>query len=175
MIKISINDLPRIKNELVGYKIISIKENLVTFSNGNEKILYVLDDYIETDVKLAMPNYNNSILNIDSAIKKYYGISSDYKPNKELDELLSLKQYKHIAIMLIYGMGSYIIKNNLDDESFINTHKICDLSAVYPPTTACAIPALCSGIEPIRTGWLGWSNYFKEVDKFVVMFNNSTT
>ena len=74
--------------------------------------------------------------------------------------------------MLLDGMGSYIIKNNLGEESFLRTHKVCDINAVYPPTTACAIPALCSGIEPLKTGWVGWSNYFSEVNKFVVMFRN---
>ena len=49
---------------------------------------------------------------------------------------------------------------------------MCDINAVYPPTTACAVPALCSGLEPIKTGWVGWSNYFSEVNKFVVMFRN---
>ena len=172
MTKISINDLPKIKNELVGYKLISITENEVKFTNGQDEKLYILQDYNTSNVELYMPNYNNSILSIDASIKKYYGISSEYKTHKELDEILALKKYKHIAIMLLDGMGSYIIKDNMDEESFITTHKVSDLTAVYPPTTACAIPALCSGVEPIKTGWVGWSNYFKEVDKFVVMFRN---
>ena len=57
-------------------------------------------------------------------------------------------------------------------DSFIKQNKICDINAVYPPTTACAVPALCSGVEPLKTGWVGWSNYFSEVDKYVVMFRN---
>lgn len=172
MNKISINDLPKIKKELTGYKLISINENVVKFSNNLEEKVYILDDYITIDNKLCMPNYNNSILNIDATIRKYYGLSSDYSSYKPLEEILSFKKYKHIAIMLLDGMGSYIIDENLEDSSFIKNHKVCDLNAVYPPTTACAVPALSSGIEPLKTGWVGWSNYFSEVDKFVVMFRN---
>ena len=43
-----------------------------------------------------------------------------YKP---LDEVLSQKKYKHIAIMILDGMGSHIINNNLADEAFIKNHK----------------------------------------------------
>lgn len=172
MNKISINDLSKIKKELAGYKLKSISKNEVKFINKTDEKIFILKDYITTDNVVYMPNYNNSILNIDAAIRKYYGLSYDYKPNEILDEMLSNNNYKHIAIMLLDGMGSYIIDKNLNKSSFIRKNKVCDINAVYPPTTACAVPALCSGLEPIRTGWVGWSNYFSEVDRFVVMFRN---
>lgn len=173
MKKISINDLPRIKKELAGYNLTSNENGIVKFNSKNDEILYQLSDYITTNNKLYMPNYNNSILNIDASISKYYGITPKYETYSQLDSILESKKYKHIAIMLLDGMGSYIVRNNLDDNSFLKTHKICDLNAVYPPTTACAVPALCSGIEPLQTGWVGWSNYFEEINKFVVMFRNT--
>ena len=174
MKKISINDLYEIKESLAlkGY---TLKENtngkLVFFNNEN-KIEYILEDYTNTIHKLIMPNYNNSILNVVSSIEKYYGFEPKYNTNKEVDKVLESKKYKHIAIMLLDGMGSYILRKNLDDESFLSNHKICDMSAVFPPTTACAIPALCSGLEPLKTGWVGWQNYFKEINEYVVMFRN---
>ena len=169
---ISINDLHRIKNKLKGFKIIFNQNGIVKFSNDKEIISYQLDDYFTRVPKLLMPNYNNSILNIDASISKYFNVTSNYNTNKIVDDLLKTKKYKHIAIMLLDGMGSYIINNNLDEDSFIKQNKICDINAVYPPTTACAVPALCSGVEPLKTGWVGWSNYFSEVDKYVVMFRN---
>lgn len=172
MKKISINDLPRIKKELKGYNITSNSNGIVKFSNSDSEIVYLLDDYMNTDIKLHMPNYDNCILNVDASISKFYGITSNYKTIKELDEILKNKEYKHIALMLLDGMGSYIIEQNLSTNSCINSHKVCDINAVFPPTTACAVPALCSGIEPLNTGWVGWSNYFEELNRFVVMFRN---
>ena len=172
MDKISINDLPRIKKELVGYKLTFNSNGTVKFRKNDSEIVYELKDYINVSNKLYMPNYNNCILNVDASISKYYGVNPKYDTFSALDNILASNKYKHIAIMLLDGMGSYIIKNNLDEDSFLRTHKICDINAVFPPTTACAVPALCSGIEPLKTGWVGWSNYFTEVNKFVVMFRN---
>ena len=172
MDKISINDLPRIKKELVGYKLTFNSNGTVKFNNKNNEIVYELNDYITMVNELSMPDYNNCILNIDASIAKYFGIDSEYQSNLLVDEILASKKYKHIAIMLLDGMGTYIINNNLEENSFLRMHKICDIKAVYPPTTACAVPALCSGLEPLKTGWVGWSNYFSEVNKFVVMFRN---
>ncbi len=172
MRKISINDLPRIKKELKGYRLTYNQDGVIKFNSQDSKEVFELEDYITISNKLYMPNYNNTILNIDASISKYFGITPKYPTYYELDMLLKEKCYKHIAIMLLDGMGSYIIRNNLFDDSFLKAHKVCDLNAVFPPTTACAVPALCSGIEPLQTGWVGWSNYFSEVDKFVVMFRN---
>lgn len=169
---ISINDLHRIKKKLKGYKLIYNQDGIIKFSKDKEIISYKLDDYFTCLPKLFMPNYDNSILNVDASISKYFNITPNYNTNKIVDELLKTNKYKHIAIMLLDGMGSYIIENNLDDTSFIKQNKICDISAVYPPTTACAVPATCSGLEPLKTGWVGWSNYFSEIGKYIVMFRN---
>ena len=62
MKKISINDLPRIKNELSNYDIIYNQDGIVKFSDGNNEEVFELSDYITISNKLYMPNYNNSIL-----------------------------------------------------------------------------------------------------------------
>jgi len=129
-----------------------------------------MDDIIR--YKVIKPNYNNCILNVIASIKKHYGLDPLYNTNKDIDEILDNNNFKHIAIMVLDGMGSYIIRHNLKEDSFINSNKLKDMSAVYPPTTACAIPAICSGLEPGITGWCGWSNYFAEIDRQVIMFRN---
>ena len=172
MEKISINDLPKIKNELKGYRLTYNQEGIVKFISSNDIKEYELNDYITINEKLYMPNYDNCILNVDASLCKYYGIETKYKTFSELDSVLESKKYKHIAIMLLDGLGSYILRNNLLDNSFLKNHKVCDFNALFPPTTACCVPGLCSGIEPVETGWVGWSNYFSEVGKYVVMFRN---
>ena len=169
---ISINDLPRLRKKLKDYNLTYNQNGFVKFSKDNEELTFKLDDYISKTPDLFMPNYNNCILNVDASISRYFGVESKYKSNEILDEILQNEKYKHIAIMLLDGMGSYIIDGNLCDASFVKTNKICDINAVYPPTTACAVPALCSGLEPLNTGWVGWSNYFSEVGKYVIMFRN---
>lgn len=166
MKKITINDLSRLNRDS---KIIYNQNGIVKLKNNSS---YQLEDYFNYAYKCIKPNYDNSILKVDSSIRKYYGLESQRDSFFLLDNLLQNGKYKHVAIMLLDGMGSDIIENNLDENSFIRQNKLGNLSAVFPPTTACAIPALCSGKEPVETGWVGWSNYFEEVDKFVVMFRN---
>ena len=68
MKKISINDLHKIKNLLKGYKIIFNQDGIVKFQKKKDIKEFELSDYIISDIKLSMPNYNNSILNIDASI-----------------------------------------------------------------------------------------------------------
>ena len=174
MEKISINDLHEVALALDndGYRITSNKNGVVSFAKGKEQKELELSDYIKSNEKVVKPNYDNCILNVIASIKKFYGKKPEYKCSVEMDQLLKEKAYKHIAIMVIDGMGSKIIESNLDKEAFISKNKLKDIIALCPATTACAIPAIVSGKEPVETGWLGWESYFKEIDRNVVMFNN---
>lgn len=167
MKKTSINDLYQISKE---NKILSNRDGIVTLKNGEE---ILLNDFIDDNPQVIRPNYNNSILNIVSSIKKYYGFDSNISSHPKIDEILAEKEYKHISLMLLDGMGSHIMKDSLDDDSFLYKHKVCDLSSLFPPTTACVIPAIQSGLLPILSGWVGWENYFEEINKHVVMFKNT--
>ena len=172
MDKISINDLYKLVNEN-NYKLISNIDGIVTFKSGNYFIKYKLSDYIEKNIEVIRPNYNNSILNIVSSIEKYYKKTPKFKTHKYVDEVLSNKEYKHISIMLLDGMGSMIMDENLNKDSFLFNNKVVDISSLFPPTTACIIPALQSGLLPVVSGWVGWENYFEEIKKHVVMFKNT--
>lgn len=174
MEKISINDFFDIHQSLQndGYKLIEHANGKLIYKKNDEELEVLLNDYIDTHPKLLKPNYNNTFLNVVSSFNKYYGKETKYPSNPMIDEILSKKQYKHVVMMVLDGFGSYPLRKNLDENSFVSSKKICDISAVYPPTTACAIPALTSGLEPIVTGWIGWEQYIKELDRHVVMFRN---
>ena len=118
------------------------------------------------------PNYNDCILNIVSSIKKYHNKDYRYPSNPLLDTVLENNKPKHIILMLLDGLGSNILFKHNDVTKFLNSNKIKDISSVFPPTTAAAIPACVSGKAPIETCWMGWENYVKEVDKHVVYFKN---
>ena len=80
---ITINDLSRLNKQS---KIIANKNGIVKLENNSS---YLLEDYFSFTNKLIMPNYNNSILAIDSSISKYYGFDSKYNSFVELDDVLS--------------------------------------------------------------------------------------
>lgn len=172
---ISINQLYVTNKELteLGYCLTKNDSGVLIYQKENDEIVFSLSDYIDIKVKTVLPNYDNCIINIVDSIRKFYGESPVYKTNEVLDKILCGKEYKHIAIMLLDGMGSYILRKNGLRSSVLTKNKLMDISAVFPPTTACAIPALSSGLLPRKTGWVGWSNYFEEINKQVVMFKNT--
>ena len=174
MKKILISDLHEVTKALEhdGYKFISHKKGIVTFMKGKESLQFALADYFDDQLKLLKPDYTNSSINIVASIRKYFGKKVEYATNPIVDELLASNQYKHISILLLDGLGSYMIRKNLAENSLLVSAKVSDISAVFPSTTACAVPALQSGHAPIKTGWLGWENYFKELNRHVVMFRN---
>lgn len=129
-----------------------------------------LDDfktYIETS-ELMLPDYNNTFLNVIGTIKAHYGSKNLY--NNE--PLINLDGIKHTVILLIDGLGTKFIKKLDDKLSFLNKHYKKSLTAIYQSTTAAATTAIKNGLTPIETAWLGWENYFSEIDKSVVMFSS---
>lgn len=118
------------------------------------------------------PNYLDCMINITSSIKKYFNKEYRYPTMQVIDEILKETKPKHIILMLLDGMGSMVLENNLDKDSFLSRNKIKDISAVYPSTTTAAIPTTISGCAPIETGWIGWTNYLNKIDNQVVLFKN---
>jgi len=47
-----------------------------------------------------------------------------------------------------------------------------ELTSVYPCTTVAAMTSYRSGISPNEHGWLGWTLYFKEINRIVDTFLN---
>ena len=119
--------------------------------------------------KYVMPNYSRSLVNMMASIRKHYGLDVSYNTLKELDEELS-KNYRNVLIVLLDGMGSKIIENSIGSDNFFTAHKRCDYMSIFPPTTVAATTAVLSTKTPIETGWLGWHEYFKELDLDLTMF-----
>lgn len=95
-----------------------------------------------------------------------------YPSNELLDKELDSKP-RHIILMILDGMGSYIIDKHESLLSVLVDNKKSDISSVFPSTTSASIPACVSGKAPVETCWVGWENYVKEVDKDVVFFKNT--
>ena len=123
-------------------------------------------------MKLIKPDYNNSLVNISNSILKYYGIKPLHAPLKELDEYLK-RDYKNIIFIVYDGFGSNLMTKNLSDDSFLNKHRIKDITSVFPATTTAALTSLLTGTTPIEHCWLGWDVYIKSIDKIVTLYQNT--
>jgi len=69
-------------------------------------------------------------------------------------------------------MGSEILKRHSQVSHELNKDCVADITSVFPPTTVAATTTVLTGLPPITTGWLGWCQYVKEVDRSVVFYLN---
>ena len=119
-----------------------------------------------------MEVYNkNSLVNLSNSILKHFGAESFHESIPEIDNLL--KGHKKVVAVLFDGMGQNIVRKHLKEDSFIRKHYVTTINSTFPPTTAAATTAFLTGKYPIETGWLGWTLYFKEYDRNIILFKNT--
>lgn len=121
---------------------------------------------------MIKPNYNNSIMSISNSILKYYGAEPHHTTMLVVDELLS-KDYTNVVLLVMDGMGVNVLERNLPENAFLRKHFRTEISSVYPCTTTAATVSILTGRTPAEHGWVGWSCYFKEVDKCIDLFTNN--
>ena len=119
---------------------------------------------------IKLPDYNHSILNLITSILKYYNVETNHTSLKKLDENLQ-KKYKNVVLIILDGMGEHIL-NNISPEGYFNNHKIDCITSVYPSTTTAALTTYYSGKPPYETGWIAWSQYFKEYGRAIDMLKH---
>lgn len=120
---------------------------------------------------IVFPCYRQSILNLSNSLLAHYGAKTHHPTLPIADEFLK-KGYRNVVLVLIDGLGEANLDRLSDMHSLLHEHRIGTLSSVFPPTTVAATTAIMSGRSPIETGWLGWCQYVKDVDKTVVFFTN---
>ena len=113
--------------------------------------------------------YNNSILNTITSVLKKYNVETEYNSLNELDKVLK-KKYKNILFIVLYGMGEKIL-NNISLDGFFNKNKLKTVTSVYPSATVAALTTYYSGLPPYASGWVAWSQYFKDYGRAVDMFS----
>lgn len=154
-----------------GYEIIESKFPYVKLSNDSRVVeLNMLYDG-PSDNQTTKPDYPNSLISIINGFKSNY----NGKKSETLDKNIFDKQYKNTIILILDGMG----KNILDEfekrypNNFLSKNLYKYAYAIYPSTTACATTSIKSGLVPYETSWTGWSNYFREVGKEIVLFTGA--
>lgn len=120
--------------------------------------------------KLVYPDYyNNSILNTITSVLKKYDVETEYNSLNELDKVLE-KNYKNVVFIVLDGMGEKIL-NGISLDGFFNKNKIKTVTSVYPSATVAALTTYYSGLPPYASGWVAWSQYFKDYGRAVDMFS----
>ncbi len=117
--------------------------------------------------EIRYPDYNNSILNLMSSILKHYNVETNHNSLEILDKKLE-KNYKNVVLIVLDGMGQHILEHTSKDGYFLKKD-IRTLTSVYPSTTTAALTTYYSGKPPYETGWIAWSQYFKEYGRAIDM------
>ena len=120
---------------------------------------------------IIYPDYNNSILNLITSILKYYNVETNHSSLEVLDEALK-KEYKNVVFIVLDGMGEYILKD-ISPNGFFRKNEIKSVTSVYPSTTTAALTTYYSGKPPYETGWIAWSQYFKEYGRAIDMLSHT--
>ena len=68
-------------------------------------------------------------------------------------------------------MGEHILKN-LSEKGYFRKHEVKCITSVYPSTTTAALTTYYSGKPPYETGWIAWSQYFKEYGRAIDMLSH---
>lgn len=120
--------------------------------------------------EIIIPNYEHCILNTITSILKYYNVNTPYSSLKALDNKLN-KKYKNVILLILDGMGSHILEK-LSPKGYFQNNQIDCVTSVYPSTTTAALTTYYSGRPPYESGWIAWSQYFKEYGRTIDMFSH---
>lgn len=121
-------------------------------------------------MNIVLPNYEHCILNTITSILKYYNVDTNHVSLESLDKKLE-KRYKNVVLIILDGLGEYIL-NSLSPKGYFSKNKIDCLTSVYPSTTTAALTTYYSGKTPYETGWIAWSQYFKEYGRALDMLSH---
>lgn len=116
--------------------------------------------------------YDESILSYVSSIRDYFGLKSSYKPNQKFSNLLNKEKPNKVFLVLVDGMGANLVERYLDEKSFLRKNMFYKVQTVFPTTTTAALTSIQNGKGPNENGWLAWIQYLKDIDEFIVPFQN---
>ena len=119
---------------------------------------------------IILPNYEHSVLNTITSILKYYKVETNHSSLNSLDIKLN-KEYKNVVLIILDGMGEHILEN-ISHNGYFSRRKIDCVTSVYPSGTTAALTTYYAGNPPYETGWIGWSQYFKEYGRTLDMFSH---
>lgn len=123
-------------------------------------------------MRIQYPKYGNCIANLACSIMKYYKVPGIENPTLDIADRILEKKYKNVVVLLLDGMGTEILKKNLQPFGFFHSHLTGSLSSVFPPTTVASTTSMDSGLYPSQHGWLGWNCYYPQLGETVTVYRN---
>lgn len=121
---------------------------------------------------IVLPNYEHCILGTITSILKYYNVETNHQSSEKIDKILKEKNYKNVIFLILDGLGEHIL-NKFSRDGYLNKNKVDCVTSVYPSTTTAALTTYYSGCPPYETGWIAWSQYFKEYGRTLDMFSHN--
>ncbi len=122
---------------------------------------------------ILYPDYTNCGLNVTSSVMNHLGVFSPIMTHPDVDALLNGREYRNIVLMLFDGMGMDALERHCRPDGFFRSHLVREMRAVYPSTTTNATTSIECGRSPKEHGWLGWTLYFEQIDRYVDIFPNT--
>ena len=119
------------------------------------------------------PDYDNSLINLSNYILIYFNFKLFHNNVNDFNKIMENK--RHVVVFLFDGMGQYIINTHLKEDGLFRQNVATTITSTFPPTTVAATSAFLSAEYPIESGWLGWVQYFKNIDANVKVFKNINT
>ena len=119
---------------------------------------------------IIKPHNENSLVNLSNSILHHFGVTPFHETIPEIDS--ALKDHKKVVAILFDGMGQNIVRKHLKEDSYIRRNYVTTINSTFPPTTAAATTAFLTGKYPVETGWLGWTEYFKDYDRNIILFSS---
>lgn len=116
-------------------------------------------------------NYQENIIQVMNAIRSYIGICVYHEEDIKIKRWLEHHNFQQIVVLLIDGMGMYQLQYACPT-GFLRRNLLTSVSTVYPSTTVAATTSILTGKTPYETAWLGWQQYFHEIDENLIMFLN---
>lgn len=119
-----------------------------------------------------MFEHRDTIANLACSVLKHFGIADTPNATLQAADALLEKEHQNVVVLLLDAMGKENLEELLDRDGFFRRHVHSFYSSVFPPTTVAATTSIDSGLFPSQHGWLGWTMYYPELHKNVVVFTN---
>ena len=115
-------------------------------------------------------DYSECLTNLACSIRRYFELKSKHNSLSYIDSILDDNKPKNVIVILFDGMGSKILKRNLDNDNFFIKNMYKEITTVFPATTTAATTSIRTGLNPVEHGWLGWNTYLYPIDKTITLF-----
>ena len=117
-------------------------------------------------------SFYGKTLRVSGSLRKHCGLQAYHGTDETVDAWLKENNIRRTVVLLVDAMGTSVLNKHLSGDDFLLKHMAESVSSVFPPTTTASTTSIRTGKEPSENGWLGWNQYFREVDDNIILFMN---